>query len=192
MGSQSNRQTDEECRSSAEASIREIMSRNSVLAHLESSLAGAVILGKYHEGGVRSVRHTDGWDEGGLNLVVEYWVETGRMTVISFRIGRFPNGFPTCREHFVVHVESVTETSLIGGGVHFEHLVNPDKDDPLRYGQVFFEGDFGCPDPVFLDLSDMLRRFPTSVELLADRMTLITDSIRPEKDLSQHVGPSAS
>lgn len=184
MGSQSKHQVNEGRRSVAEASIREIMSRNSVLARLEPGLPEAVILGKHHEGGVRSVRHTDGWDEGRLNLVVEYWVETGRMTVVSFRIGRFPNGVPTCREHLVVHVESVTETSLIGGGVHFEHLITPDKDDPLRYGQVFFDRDFGCPDPVFLDLSEMLRRFPTSVELLADRMTLITDSIRPGYDQS--------
>ena len=184
MGSKSKRLPSDERRSSAEASIRDIMLRNPVLARLEPGLTDAVILGKYHEGGVQSVRHTDGWDEGGLNLVVEYWVATGRMTFISFRVGRFPNGIPASREHFLIHVESVTETSLIGGGDHFEHLVNPEKDDPLRYGQVFFDRDFGCPDPVFLDLSDMLRRFPISVELLADRMTLITDTIRPGNDPS--------
>ena len=80
----------------------------------------------------------------------------------------------------VIQVESVTETSLIGGRVRFEHLINPDKDDPLRYGQVFFDRDVGCPDPVFLDLSEMLSRFPSSVELLTDRMELIRDTIRPD------------
>ena len=163
-----------------EAKIREIMSRNTVLARLKPHLAGADILGKYHENQVQNVRHADGWDEGALNLVVEYWVKTGRMTLVSFRAGRSPNGLPNCREHLVVHVESVTETSIIGDAIYIEHLINPDIDRPLRFEQVYFDRGFTCSDPVFLDLSDILLRFPMSVELLADRVSLITDTIRPD------------
>ena len=180
MGYRMNHQSSEERRSGMEARIREIMSRNTVLARLQPHLAGAGILGKYHENQLQNVRHADGWDEGALNLVVEYWVKTGRMTLVAFRAGRSPNGFPECREHLVVHVESVTETSIIGDAIYIEHLINPDIDRPLRFEQVFFDRGFTCSDPVFLDLSDMLLRFPMSVELLADRVSLITDTIRPD------------
>ncbi len=180
MGYKMNHQSREERRFGVEAKIRQIMSRNSVLARLEPHLAHAVILGKHHESRVQTVRQAEGWDDGALNLVVEYWVKTGRMTLVSFRAGRYPNGFPNCREHLVVHVESVTETSIIGDEIYIEHLINPDIDRPLRFEQVFFERGFPCSDPVFLDLSDMLLRFPMSVELLADRVSLITDTIRPD------------
>jgi len=180
MGYKMNHQSSEERRFGAEARIRQIMSRNSVLARLEPHLAHAVILGKHHESRVQNVRQAEGWDDGALNLVVEYWVRTGRMTLVSFRAGRSPNGFPDCREHLVVHVESVTETSMIGDAIYIEHLINPDKDEALRYEQFFLDRDSICSDPVLLDLSDMLIRFPTSVELLADRVSLITDTIRPD------------
>lgn len=180
MGYKMNHQSSQERRLGAEAKIRQIMSRNSVLARLEPHLAHAVILGKHHESQVQNVRQGERWDDGALNIVVEYWVATGRMTVVSFRAGRFPNGFPESREHLVVHVESVTETSVIGDAIYIEHLINPDIDHPLRFEQVFFDRGFTCSDPVFLDLSDLLLRFPTSVELLADRVSLITDTIRPD------------
>lgn len=175
-----NHRSGEECRFGAEAKIRQIMSRNSVLSRLEPHLAYAVIVGKHHEGRVQNVRHAEGWDDGALNLVVEYWVKTGRMTLVAFRTARSPCGFPECREHFLVHVESVTETSMVGDAVYIEHLINPEKDEPLCYEQFFFDRDVMCCDPVLLDLSDMLLRFPTSVELLADRVSLITDTIRPD------------
>ncbi len=180
MGYKMNHQSSEERRFGAEAKIRQIMSRNSVLARLEPHLAHAVILGKHHESRVQNVRQAEGWDDGALNLVIEYWVKSGRMTLVSFRAGRSPNGFPECHEHFVVYVESVTETSITGDAVYIEHLINPDQDKPLRYEQFFFDRDCICSDPVFLDLSDMLLRFPSSVELLADRVSLITDTIRPD------------
>lgn len=119
-------------------------------------------------------RSISAWKDGQRHLAIQHWEDTGKFSIISFQVLDWRrNCFSAFSDEVIIDIDLYAETTRVGSDPYVTHVIDPTQDDPIRYNHLFIFKGRATIDTVDLQLGDLLKRFPSFVEAISNRISFL-------------------